>query len=238
MKNQYFGDVNDYRKYGLLRCLAGAGLAIGVCWLLTEDERKGDGELREYLAKPSRWRRYDLDLYDRLQRLAELGVRRTVRHAADWGLIPGATYFDEWLTDPQDPRDAYFTAAFTALAGTDLIFFDPDVGIEVPSKPRGRRGSSGYVYWSELRKAYGNGHSVLVYQHYPHVDRARFVPFLAHCLSEELRAPSVAAFVTTHVVFFVIQQSTHRTAFQEAGALVDSRWRGQIDVWRQTGGAV
>ena len=24
MKNQYFGDVNDYRKYGLLRCIAEA----------------------------------------------------------------------------------------------------------------------------------------------------------------------------------------------------------------------
>ncbi len=22
MKNQYFGDINDYRKYGLLRCLS------------------------------------------------------------------------------------------------------------------------------------------------------------------------------------------------------------------------
>jgi hypothetical protein len=25
MKNQYFGDVNDYRKYGLLRLLTGPG---------------------------------------------------------------------------------------------------------------------------------------------------------------------------------------------------------------------
>ena len=36
MKNQYFGDVNDYRKYGLLRLLGRAGkVKIGVCWMLT-----------------------------------------------------------------------------------------------------------------------------------------------------------------------------------------------------------
>ena len=55
MKNQYFGDVNDYRKYGLLRLLAHAGLKIGVCWMLTEDGRKGarkrNGEQRRYLGE-------------------------------------------------------------------------------------------------------------------------------------------------------------------------------------------
>jgi len=30
MKNQHFGDVNDFRKYGLLRMLAGTGLSIGL----------------------------------------------------------------------------------------------------------------------------------------------------------------------------------------------------------------
>lgn len=238
MKNQYFGDVNDYRKCGLLRCFADTGVTIGVCWLLTEDDGKGDGELRQYLTKPSRWRRYDAQLYEKLQRLAEPGVRRTVRHAAEWGLVPGAIYFDERLVDAEDRRDAYFKAAFAALAGSDLVFFDPDVGLEVPSKPRGKRGSAGYVYWSELAEAYGRGHSLLVYQHYPHVDRTRFVPFLAVCLSTELRAVAVSAFVTAHVAFFLVQQSRHRTAFQQAAAAVGSRWPGQIAVWRQDGGAV
>jgi len=238
MRSQYFGDINDYRKYGLLRCLAGAGLAIGVCWLLTEDDGKADGELRGYLTKQLRWRRYDAELYDKLQRLAEPGVRRTLQHAGDWGLIPGATYFEELLLDATNRRDAYFNAAFAALGGADLIFFDPDVGIEVPSRPRGRRGSVGYIYWSELGVAYGRGHSLLVYQHYPRVERTRFVPFLAHCLSAELQAAVVTAFVTAHVAFFVVHQSRHQVALQEAATAVGSTWRGQIDVWPQTTGAV
>lgn len=89
---QYFGDVNDFRKYGLLRAFASAGLSIGVCWLLTADDAGGDGELRGYLSKPSRWRRYDADLYDRLQQLQQPGVQRRVKYASTWGLVPGATY--------------------------------------------------------------------------------------------------------------------------------------------------
>jgi hypothetical protein len=36
MKEQYVGDVNDYRKYALLRHFAiECGLRVGVCWMLT-----------------------------------------------------------------------------------------------------------------------------------------------------------------------------------------------------------
>ena len=35
MKNQYFGDINDYRKYGLLRILTNGGeVDTAVCWML------------------------------------------------------------------------------------------------------------------------------------------------------------------------------------------------------------
>jgi len=231
MKNQYFGDINDYRKYGLLRGLADAGLSIGVCWLLTEDDGQGDGELRRYLAKPSHWRRYDPELYDRLQRLRHPGVQRDLRHAAEWELVPGAIYFDEIVTDTEGQRDAYFDAAFEALHGSDVIFFDPDIGIEVPSTGRGKRGSASYIYWTELRKAYVSGHSVLVYQHFPRVERARFVPFLAGRLGDELGARQVAGFTTPHVAFFLVQQPIHGEILGKAAAVVESTWRGQIKLW-------
>ena len=39
MKNQYFGDINDYRKYGLLRILiSGGGIKTIVCWVLRPDD--------------------------------------------------------------------------------------------------------------------------------------------------------------------------------------------------------
>jgi hypothetical protein len=39
MKNQYFGDINDYRKYGLLRMLHSTGDGrLLVAWMLTPDD--------------------------------------------------------------------------------------------------------------------------------------------------------------------------------------------------------
>lgn len=36
MKNQYFGDVRDFFKYGVLRGLApDGGESLAVCWMLT-----------------------------------------------------------------------------------------------------------------------------------------------------------------------------------------------------------
>jgi hypothetical protein len=37
MKNQHFGDVNDYRRYGLLRTLRGTS-CLSIDWLLTKDD--------------------------------------------------------------------------------------------------------------------------------------------------------------------------------------------------------
>jgi hypothetical protein len=234
MKNQYFGDINDYRKYGLLRCLGAAGLKIGVCWLLTPDDRKGNGELRTYLTKPELWRHYDPQLYDGLQRLSDPEVSRTVRHAEEWRLVPGARYFTHQLPDEVEARDAYFTTAYATLEGKDLIFFDPDVGLEVPSTRRGARGSAAYLYWCELTEAFGRGHSVLFYQHYPHVNRSRFVPFLAHRLSGELGLPYVSAFVTPYVVFFLVWHSKHRRTLSAAVQVVRRLWQGQIEPWPDT----
>ena len=44
MKHQYFGDANDYVKYGLLRCFAEPGFRVGICWMLTPEDQKPERE--------------------------------------------------------------------------------------------------------------------------------------------------------------------------------------------------
>lgn len=232
MKNQYFGDVNDFRKYGLLRTIQRAsGLSIGVCWFLTADDGGADGGLRKYLNQPRRWRHYDSELFDKLQRLLDPDVRRSVSHAHAWGLVPGTLYFDELLGDRRSARFAYFEAARHALGNRDLIFVDPDNGIEIPSTKLGAAGSSKYVYWAELQAIYAAGHSILVYQHFPRVVRDRFIPFLAGRLNEELPESTVVAFSTPYVVFFLVQQPKHADALDLAARAVQQQWLGQIKVW-------
>lgn len=143
VKDQYFGDVNDYRKYGLLRTLGSVTrLPLGICWLLTAADGRSDGEFRRYLEEAVRWRRYDPQLYCRLQTLLTPGVSRSVKHARTWELIPGATYHEAHLQDDVRSRRSYFEAAWDVLGSSPILFLDPDNGIEIPSKRLGTKDSS------------------------------------------------------------------------------------------------
>ncbi len=57
MKNQYFGDEHDFKKYLLLRSfMNGSQIPLLVAWYLTpnekeESENKNDGNKRAYLKK-------------------------------------------------------------------------------------------------------------------------------------------------------------------------------------------
>jgi hypothetical protein len=67
MKHQYFGDVKDYLKYGLLREVFRSNLKLGVCWMLTPDDISTDGRKTGYLSAPNTWRKHDPELYDLLR---------------------------------------------------------------------------------------------------------------------------------------------------------------------------
>src|SRR5437764_94564 len=96
VKRQYLGDVNDYRKYALLRHFADGGrVKIGVCWMLTCDDQGSDGEKTGYLRDPQKWRAHDPELFDLLEGLVHGGEERLLGRVESSGIIPGATYFDE-----------------------------------------------------------------------------------------------------------------------------------------------
>ena len=68
MKHQYFGDINDYRKYGLIRAIHSAGeLRTLVAWMLTRDDGRTDGQTIGYLNQPDRWESFDPDLFNALR---------------------------------------------------------------------------------------------------------------------------------------------------------------------------
>ena len=67
MKSQYVGDINDYRKYGLLRLLTRGGeINTTVCWMLTPNDGRGDGTRIGYLSQLEEWRDVDPQLFDHL----------------------------------------------------------------------------------------------------------------------------------------------------------------------------
>ena len=229
MKDQYFGDVNDYRKYGLLRTLSSVTrLPVGVCWLLTVPDSRSDGEFRRYLEQPDRWRHYDPELYEGLRRLLDPGIARSVQHARTWELIPGATFYEELLRDDVRSRRQYFEGAWTTLKACPIVFLDPDNGIEVPSKRIGARDSCKYLYWAEIEGAYAAGHSLVIYQHFARVERKAYTAAIANELAERLHPPLVYSFRTSNVVFFVATQPEHAVVFAGAHTHIHDRWGNQI----------
>ncbi len=159
MKNQYFGDINDYRKYGLLRLLSRGGeLSTGVCWMLTPSDGLAHGQFIGHLDQPHRWRRYDPELFDFLHECLMVQGQRDVGLHEGAGVLPATTFYAPILADAVEERRRYFRRMLDLFREADLIFFDPDNGFEVRSKPIGRRDSSKYLYWHELTATYAAGH--------------------------------------------------------------------------------
>ncbi len=64
VKNQYFGDINDYKKYSLLRILGkDRKRNIAMCWMLTSNDGRSDGRLTDFVYQPNEWRDLDPELF-------------------------------------------------------------------------------------------------------------------------------------------------------------------------------
>jgi len=233
LKHQYFGDVNDYRKYGLLRVLSGSGaLPACICWMLTPDmDGNRDGRKISYLSHPEVWRHFDPVLFDFLQaEIRQPEISRVIDERILGRVLPGAGFFTPLLQDAAELRAEYFRSLFHALPSKGgLVFFDPDNGLEVPSCRKGKRDSSKYLYWDEAGKAYQSGHSVLIYQHFQRVERKEFIRTISEKAKAETGA-TVFAYVTSHVVFFLLARPEHVTLFQEANIKLSRIWYPQIFV--------
>jgi hypothetical protein len=97
-----------------------------------------------------------------------------------------------------------------AFADRDLVFFDPDNGLDVPSVSKGRKRSSKYVFLDEVADHYAAGRSVLVYQQLGKtLPRKAFVEEKAAKLRAVHTDASMSAFDTPHVVFLLAARPEH-----------------------------
>jgi hypothetical protein len=228
LKDQYFCDVNDYRKYGLLRCFAEAGFRVGLRWMLTLPDQSNDGRKLEYLDDPQKWRHRDPPLFDFLKRSATAN-QREVRFFERTDLLPGAVFFSEHLGDDAVQRKAYFQRALAALKTTDLLFFDPDTGLEVPSTPYGRKESCRYLYWREVEEAAGAGASIVIFQHWKRENRQTMLSRLLAELRSRVGAAGVLSIDSPFVVFLAACKPNHRERFGAALRLMHERWDGDLE---------
>jgi len=179
MRHNFVNDIGDYAKYALLRALCAhgtGGARLGVLWYLTEHpETNGDGRRRAHLSGAG-WDALDPELLLLMRRL-ETSTReaRELRLALveRSGILPRDTlFFSEAV--PYDgatagvrieQRSAWFEHARKALAQCNLVFLDPDNGLEVKSVRVGSRLAGKYAMLAEVQALLATGATVVLYQH-------------------------------------------------------------------------
>lgn len=238
MKNQYFGDVNDYRKYGLIRLLSdGGAIRTGVCWMLTPDDDGPDGKKTHYLedSRRMKWRTFDPPLYDVLKAKVKghetEPQSRDVRHF-DESLLPNSAAWGQILNDSASDRERYFDEMWSRFSaeGVQLVFFDPDdglanIGTGNTLKKKGHKNSAKKLFKDEVETTFEKGFSVLLYQHFIRKERKQFTSSLSHALMTLLKVPAVVSFSTPHVLFLLIPRPDHHhSLWQQSQAVEDSAW--------------
>ncbi|WMJ23712.1 hypothetical protein RBG61_03325 [Paludicola sp. MB14-C6] len=173
MQNRYVGDVGDFGKYALLRYIAQTGLRLGVNWYLAPDENhNADGKHITYLSK-SNYKELDSELYDVLNEILKKGTRN-VTSIENSNLIPDNTIFYNAILDVSNEADhikrrtqraTWHQTALSCLYDSDVIFLDPDNGLEVQSVSlTGQKGNK-YIGLDELKDYYKSGKSIIFYNH-------------------------------------------------------------------------
>lgn len=136
MKNRFYGDVNDYIKYGILDILSQKYKSIGINWYLTDDRhgKKGDGNLNHHITNVEDWKGFNSKIYEKLQKRLQLN-QRNIKYCGEDELFDFKYEFVEQLPDNVQQsiyealRNGWHTRALRHLSECDLVFFDPDIGV-------------------------------------------------------------------------------------------------------------
>ncbi len=178
MQDRYLGDIGDFAKFGLLRELMASGAAkrLGVLWYLVPDEsHTNDGRHISYLEESpgnhERFRRCDPSLYDTLGGLVRGGTRCVSAIGRSGLLPPGTLFHNQALSyrgvrkaDRKAHRGEWLTVASKLSESTDLVFLDPDNGLEVGVDRHAAKGPK-YTYYDDLDALNGEDRTLIVYQH-------------------------------------------------------------------------
>jgi hypothetical protein len=245
VRHNYVNDIGDYAKYALLRalCTSEPTIRLGVIWYLTEHaERSNDGRKRSHLVTAG-WDDLDPDLLARMKQI-ENGLQNqdqlNVSLVEESGILPPSTaYFSEPIprvlgTGRQrvSERTAWFEYARKAMAHCDLVFLDPDNGLEVSSVPITSLSSSKYTTVAEIAALLETGAGVVLYQHgnrttWP-VQRERVRAQIAAGTVRNLTIRSLRFGAFGSRAFFCVASNQRSSDVIENGL---DRLRRRVDTW-------
>jgi len=147
MQVEQIGGVGDFGKFALLRHLT-KDRRLAVCWYLTGESNDGKDRDRhfDYLKRPDDFRHLDPEMFDRLVQFD--GGRRalidplTELHMSR--ILGDAVFLRQQVPRRAALRRQWPDALARSVQGTDLVFLDPDAGIQ------GKRLTPSHVALAEI----------------------------------------------------------------------------------------
>jgi hypothetical protein len=229
MQDCYAGDIGDYGKLGLLRCLAQKGLIIGVNWYKVVPDQPPKNNDGGYGIPPR---------FDVCDPILAQGLRtvfgatdRSISLLMDGNWIRNAVYYDADLSHTD--RVLWHDRALRVLKSCDAVFLDPDNGLVVPSATRKTRHK--YVLDYEIGDYIRRGQSVILYNHRPRKQAdAYFSEIWERLAAIEGVKPTHISYMTfprcsVRDYFMIAADDEHRRVFQDTIADMLS------GIWGQTG---
>jgi hypothetical protein len=147
MQVRQIGGIGDYGKFALLRHLM-KDRRLAVCWYLTGESGEAKDRERhfDYLKRPDEFRHFAPEVFDDLLEfdggraafidpLAELHLSR---------MLGNAVFLRQEVPRHASLRQQWLDVLVDSVRGTNLVFLDPDCGIQ------GKRLTTGHVALAEI----------------------------------------------------------------------------------------
>lgn len=174
MQDRYVGDIGDFGKYLLLKTLCQNKIKLGVNWCFVDpgytpkEMNKNDGKYIGYLYQKNKnhtfFKQADENLILQLKDIIESN-NRTIISIEKSNILPLGTMFVNEEIPVGTKRFNWHAKSLETLKGCDIIFYDPDNGLEIPTCGKLHRDAVKYVYYDEIRDTYSKGKSIIIYQH-------------------------------------------------------------------------
>jgi len=178
MKNQYVGDIGDYGKIGLISTLKNLepNLKLGVNWYHFDgthhSENKNDGKHYTYLiGKRKDYQRLSNlfpEIYEEFKEKfthivnGEINIykeNRLISNLEKVSCLKNVVFYSDIICARH--RDVWFNKSLEILSETEIIFLDPDNGLEYIEGSGGEK----HVLIHELEKYLKLRKSIILYNH-------------------------------------------------------------------------
>ena len=175
MRDNYAADVGDFGKLILLRRLShtSSQYRLGVNWYRTTrtEDASSDGGHVAYLHSQPDYCKCDPPLYEALQKIAS--KPRSVQALEQSGIFPPGSLFYSCsvpfgstdLAQRVEDREQWFEGSIRQLQKADVIFIDPDNGVQTQRITKAQTRAIKYAFHDEIRRYCDASKIVIVYNH-------------------------------------------------------------------------